>query len=179
MKIAKELIKNLRNCPLGMGGWSEFEKICVEIFNYLFVPPLSLPKIQPRTYSEIDRRDAVYPNRNFDSNCIWGQIYKELKARLVLIEFKNYDKTDIGKEEINQTRNYLTNPMGNLAIIICSKKPNEAAYVKRNTIFSQEGKVILFITKEQLVEMIFIKERGEDPADLIMDLIECFYLQHE
>jgi hypothetical protein len=27
--------------------------------------------------------------------------------------------------------------------------------------------------------MIFIKDRGEDPADLILDILEDFYLQHE
>jgi len=40
-------------------------------------------------------------------------------------------------------------------------------------------KVILFVTKENLKEMLFIKERGDDPADLIVDLVEWFYLQHE
>jgi len=49
----------------------------------------------------------------------------------------------------------------------------------RNTIYSEDGKVILFVTTEQLIEMLFIKERGEDPSDLIMDMIERFYLQHE
>jgi len=27
--------------------------------------------------------------------------------------------------------------------------------------------------------MLFIKERGEDPSDLIMDMVERFYIQHE
>jgi hypothetical protein len=35
------------------------------------------------------------------------------------------------------------------------------------------------MTTEQLIEMLFIKERGEDPSDLIIDIIELFYLQHE
>jgi hypothetical protein len=39
--------------------------------------------------------------------------------------------------------------------------------------------VILFITKDKLEEMLYIKERGDDPGDLIMDEIEWFYLQHE
>jgi hypothetical protein len=51
--------------------------------------------------------------------------------------------------------------------------------IKRNTIYSQEKKVILFLTKSHLKEMLLIKERGEDPSDLIIHLIEAFYLQHE
>ena len=98
---------------------------------------------------------------------------------MVLFEFKNYDKKEIGKDETNQTRNYLTKPMGRLAIMCCNRIPNDAAHIKRNSIFSEDGKVVLFPTKEHLVEMLFIKERGEDPSDLIMDMIEQFYLQHE
>ncbi|MEM2970981.1 MAG: hypothetical protein QW270_00965 [Candidatus Bathyarchaeia archaeon] len=177
--MSTELIKRLHSCPKGQRGWKDFEDICIKILCYLFVPPLSEPKIQKRTYSGINVRDAVFPNRNFNSSNIWGQLLKELDARLILFDFKNYDKKYIGKEEVNQVSNYLTKPMGRLTIICCSKPPSKAAYRRRNTIFSSEGKVILFLTIKNLKEMIFRKDRGEDPADLIMDMIEEFYLQHE
>jgi hypothetical protein len=57
--------------------------------------------------------------------------------------------------------------------------PMKPLIIKRNTIYSQEKKVILFLTKSHLKEMLLIKERGEDPSDLIIHLIEAFYLQHE
>lgn len=173
------LIQRLEACPAGHAGWVEFENVCVEILTYLFVPPLNEPIAQPRTYSGIDRRDAVFPNRNKDANSIWGQLYQELGARLVLFEFKNYDATEIGKDEINQTRNYLTKAMGRLAVVCCNKTPNEAAHIKRNSIYAEEQKVIIFVTLDLLLEMMSIKERGDDPSDLIMDLVERFYLQHE
>jgi hypothetical protein len=179
MSEIRELIDRLMSCPAGTAGWKAFEDVCVEILCHLFVPPLSEPKIQPRTFSGIDRRDAVFPNRNPDPNSSWGLLLGELGARMVLFEFKNYDSSEIGKEEVDQTRNYLTKPMGRLAILVCSKPPNPAAHIRRNTVFSSEGKVILFLTKDHLKEMLFIKERGEDPADLIVDLVEWFYLQHE
>lgn len=92
---------------------------------------------------------------------------------------RTYDTEEIGKEETNQTRNYLTAPMGRLAIMCCNRIPNHAAHIKRNTIYSEERKIILFLTTEHLIEMLAIKERGEDPSDLIMDLVERFYMQHE
>ena len=125
------------------------------------------------------------PNRNITANDDasvknWHHLYVELNARMILFEFKNYDATEIGHEEVNQTRNYLTTPMGQLAIMVCSKKPNESAHRQRNTIYSTgEKKVILFITKENLKEMLAMKERGEQPSDLIVDLVEQFYIQHE
>lgn len=123
--------------------------------------------------------DAVFPNRQDIGDNVWAKIYRELGARLILFEFKNYDKTDIGKDEVNQTRNYLNTAMGKLGIICSNKPPVPQAHIKRNTIYSEEGKVILFITKDKLEEMLYIKERGDDPGDLIMDEIEWFYLQHE
>lgn len=179
MNEAQTLRKRLDRCPAGRDGWKDFEGACIETLRFLFVPPLTVPIIQPRTYSGIDRRDAVLPNRNVDASNNWGHLYRELDARMILFEFKNYDVEEIGKDETNQTRNYLTKAMGRLAIMCCNRLPNSAAHIKRNSIFSEEGKVILFLTKEHLVEMLFIKERGEDPSDLIMDMVERFYLQHE
>ena len=98
---------------------------------------------------------------------------------MILFEFKNYDKEEIGKDETNQTRNYMKQPMGRLAIMCSNLQPNNAAHIKRNTIYSEDRKVILFLTVEHLKEMILINEREEDPSDLIMDLVEAFYLQHE
>ncbi len=98
---------------------------------------------------------------------------------MILFEFKNYDSEEVGKEETVQTRSYLKKPMGRLAIMCCNRHPNHAAHIKRNSIFSEDQSVILFLTKEHLLEMLLIKERGEDPSDLLMDLLEKFYLQHE
>lgn len=179
MTAVSDLVDRLNACPAGMPGWAEFEQVCIDILTFLFVPPLSQPKIQPRTYSEIDRRDAVFPNREDLGNGVWAKIFRELNARLILFEFKNYDACEIGKDEINQTRNYLTPAMGRLAIVCANKLPNDQAHIKRNTIFSEDKKVILFLTKDELEEMLYIKERGDDPGDLMMDKIEWFYLQHE
>ena len=173
------LRQRLRECPPGHAGWYSYETACIDTLRFLFVPPLVEPIIQPRTYSGIDRRDAVFPNRNIDSGNNWCHLYKELAARMVLFEFKNYDSSEIGKDEVNQTRNYLTPAMGKLAIICSNRKPDHSAHIKRNSIYSEERKVVLFVSTDHLLEMLSIKERGEDPSDLVMDMVERFYLQHE
>ena len=185
MSQVNNFIQRLDACPLGNAGWSQFEDLCTEILTFLFVPPLNPATRQARTYSGVNRRDAIMPNRNITQNAAtnsknWHHLYLELEARMVLFEFKNYDVTEIGHEEVNQTRNYMTGAMGKLAIMICSRTPNESAHRQRNTIYNQDpGKVILFVTKEQLKEMLLIKDRNEDPSDLLMDLLERFYIQHE
>jgi hypothetical protein len=99
---------------------------------------------------------------------------------MVLVEFKNYDSEEVGKDEVNQARNYLTKGMGRLALIVSTKEPNNAAHMTRNTVYSSdEKKVILFLTVEHVKNMLYMKERGEDPADLIVDAVERFYIQWE
>lgn len=183
MSNFNELMRRLDACPLGIAGWAYFEDICTDILSFLFVPPLIIPQRQAKTLSGINRRDAIFPNRNITpanpNSKNWFHLYQELDARMILVEYKNYDSSEIGPEEVNSALNYLTNPMGRLALLVCSKEPNEQARIRRNTIYSNEKKVILFLTKDHLKEMLAMMERGEDPSDLIMDLLEIFYIEHE
>jgi hypothetical protein len=66
-----------------------------------------------------------------------------------------------------------------LAILVSNKKPNDHAHRHRNTVYSRDKKVILLLTAEDLKEMLAIKERGEEPSDFILDLLDSFYIQHE
>jgi len=133
------------------------------------VPPLTKPRIQPRSLSGIDRRDVVFPNRIDDTSLAWGLLRKDHDARYVLVEFKNYESEEIGKEEVDQTRNYMTKALGRLAIVVCNKPPHESARRRRNMVYSEENKVILFLTTAHLREMLDMKDRGDDPTDLILD----------
>ncbi len=184
MSQVNDFIQNLDACPLGNAGWSQFEELCTDILNFLFVPPLNPPRRQCRTYSGVNRRDAIFPNRNISPSPAlnarnWYHLFVELDARMILFEYKNYDSTDIGHEEVNQTRNYLTNPMGRFGIMVCSKAPVDSAHRQRNSVFTNDRKVIIFITKDHLKEMLAMKERGDEPSDLVIDLVEQFYIQHE
>jgi hypothetical protein len=174
-----KVLAQLDHCAPGLAGWAEFEDLCTEVLSFLCVPPLERCIRQSRTFSGIERRDAVFPNRVSNGDGPWGRLLHELDARMILFEFKNYDRTEVGKDEVNQTRNYLTKPMGRLAILCCRTAPTVSAYRKRNTIWSEDGKVILFLTPAHLHEMVCMKERGRDPGDLILDLVERFYLEWE
>jgi hypothetical protein len=165
--------------PPGISGWRQFENAGTDALTHLFVPPLAAPVIQARSCSGIDRRDAIFPNRNHGSDNNWGQLLHELDARMVLVEFKNYDSQEIGKDEVNQTRNYLTTTLGRLGLIVSNKEPSRAAYLKRNSVYSEERKVIVFLSVDHIKEMLYRKERGEDPADLVMDAVERFYIEWE
>lgn len=178
MPTAAELLTSLEGCPKGTAGWRQFEDVGIEILKFLFTPPLTEPIIQPRSYSGIDRRDALLPNRIMDVSSIWGQLRQELSARMVLVEFKNYEGS-VAKEEVDQTRNYLTTTIGKFGMIISRNVPSPQALLRRNQVYTQEQKVLVFLTDEDLKELIRIKDRGDDPAVFIMELVELFYAQYE
>lgn len=178
MPSAADLLEQLDACPLGIMGWRTYEQVALGILAFLFVPPLSGPREQPRSFSGIDRRDAIFGNRNMTPDTVWGQLRLELDARMPLFEFKNYD-AEVGKDEVDQTRNYLTATIGRFGVVCCRKPPTHQALLRRNQVFTQERKVILFLTDENLKEMLRMKESGADPALFLLDLVELFYIQHE
>ncbi|MFD4631628.1 hypothetical protein ACFVYR_14705 [Streptomyces sp. NPDC058284] len=176
---AAQLRADLDSCPAGASGWKRFEEVALDALSYLFVPPLRPPTPQAHTYSNVERRDAVFPNRHLDPSSNWGIFRQDLEARMIAVEFKNYDKTGIGREEVDQTANHLRRAWGRLALLCTNVEPSKSAHIRRNSIFSDDEKVILFITKADLGEMLDMKDRGEDPSDLIMDIYEAFLIQHE
>jgi hypothetical protein len=169
----------LSDCPAGAPGWKTFEDVALSALCHLFVPPLIRPVVQARTLSGIDRRDAIFSNRITDSACAWGLLRQDHDARLIPVEFKNYDRERIGKDEVDQVCGYLKSSMGRLAIICCNKRPDRSAYIRRNSVFSQHRTVVLFLTTEDLIEMLDIKDRGDDPSDFVIDRVEQFLIEHE
>ena len=179
MPTAAELLTELDACPVGRPGWQQFEEAARAILEHGLVPPLQAPHIQPRSLSGIDRRDAIFPNREMTPDTIWGKLYCELAARMILVEFKNYDTLDVGKAEVDQTRNYLTRTIGRFGIICCRRPPDGQALLRRNQVFTQDQKVIVFLDEAKLRELVHMKERGDDPSLLIMEQVEMFYIQYE
>jgi HJR/Mrr/RecB family endonuclease len=176
-KINK-MISDMKDCPEGKEGWKDYENICINILNYLFVPPLKKPKIQSRTESGLDIRDALYPNRCDHPN--WQFIRSDYDAKYIVVEFKNYsankEGSEIDKEVVNQVRNYLKQTIGRIAFICSKKKPNSSGIEAQKQAFIEDNKLILFLNNEQLIEMLMRKYQNEEPSDIILDLIDEFNL---
>ncbi|HKG08436.1 MAG TPA: hypothetical protein VKB19_18355 [Pedobacter sp.] len=182
-KQVNALIKRLEACPKGKAGWKAYEEVCGAILEFLFSPVIRRHK-KTTTLTGVSRRDLIFANRNLmPGNTLatanWNHLYGELAAKLVVFECKNYHTDEIGATEVNQVRAYLSKPMGRLAVLICNKKPHESAYKRRNTVYSNDQVVVLFATNDELKEMLYMKLRNEEPSDLLLDLVDQFYIQHE
>ncbi len=177
LQITQDLIKELDNCKEGVSGWQDYENIGIKIFSYLFVPPLSAPKIQSRRESGIDIRDAIFPNRSINEN--WKFIREDYEAKYVVVEFKNYslDGSDIDKHVVLQIDDYLKKTIGRFGIICSTKAPNQSGLEKRKDIFIEHNKLILFVNNLHLKDMLLRKYKKLDPSDVIIDLIDDFNLK--
>ena len=172
----QSFIKRLDKCPEGKEGWKQYEDICLDILNYLFVPPLGEPKIQSRRESGIDIRDAIYPNRNSNEN--WKFIRDDYDAKYIVFEFKNYsdDGSEIDKHVLLQVDDYLKKTIGRFGIICSKKQPNKSGLEKRKDVFIENNKLILFVSNENMKEMLLRKHKKLDPSDVLIDLIDDFNL---
>lgn len=172
------LHERLTKCQPGRPQWREFEQVCVDILTEVFVPPLKLSRDgeQLRTLSGLERRDALFGLRGVKDG--WEEIRQEFDANFLLCEFKNYSEL-FGKNEVNQTRNYLKRTIGRLGMILSRKGADSSAFKMRNSIYAEEKKVILFFEDRHLIELIKLKTANQNPLDLIQDAIDDFYISHE
>jgi hypothetical protein len=175
------LLARVEACRSGEEDWREFADASLDLLKHLFVPPLRDPYVEyeTSTLSGTDRRDAIFPNRMIDPEAtLWGYLRFELNAKLIVIDFKNFAPD---KEAVIKTLTYVRPEMGRLALICCREPPQQSALVKRNQQFkdNDSSPILLFLTPSDLREMCDRKERGEDPADLIADLVDLFYIQLE
>jgi HJR/Mrr/RecB family endonuclease len=170
-------IKRLNECSPGIEGWKEYENTCIDILNYLFVPPLGAPKIQSRRESGVDIRDAIFPNRNKNEN--WRFIREDYDAKYIVFEFKNYSDggSDIDKQSVLQINDYLKKTIGRFGIICSRKDPNQSGLEKRKDVFIENSKLVLFMSNDQLREMLLRKHKKMDPSDVIIDMIDDFNLK--
>ena len=91
----------------------------------------------------------------------------------IVFEFKNYQK-EIGQEEIYTTEKYLyEKALRKVAIIISRNGANQHAFQAARGTLRETGKLILCLSDNALLDMVDIKERGEqEPAEYLGTILD-------
>lgn len=167
------LVTELNKLPPGKGHWREYEDLCVKIINYLFLNPLAPPKIQSRTEDGLDIRDAIYPIRS--GNPHWDTLRNECRSRFVVSEFKNYTDPP-GQREVESIQQYLYPKAMRSFGILCSRQAaNEPAHKQRRRAWVESEKLVVMLCDNDLIEMIQLKDSGEEPFEVIDAQLEEFF----
>jgi CheY-like chemotaxis protein len=170
------LIDRLNSCPPGRVGYNEFERICISIIEYLFIPPMRSIKFQVHRKDSHDIRDAVL---EIDAvSGFWLRIQNEFNTNFVVFEFKNY-KLGIRKSEVQQLRIYLRRKsMGKFGILISRQQPTQSAIIEQRDAYAEDDILILFCSDSDLIKMIKLRNQGKDPANYLRQLKTEFELSY-
>ncbi len=166
------LIDKLKGIAPGQEQWRDYQELGVEIFNYLFVPDLLY---QPYEQWCLDadgifdtpsskRPDAIYPivsDRFMQGK--WEKLFSSACLFLV-VDFKNLCEPPKSKE-VEQVANYLSDKARRKIGLLCSReKPSKSAFQARYNVWDKQENLVLFVSDEDIKEMIKLRYDKLDPS---------------
>jgi len=173
------LIQRLQSLPSGLEHYAEYQKLCVEILEFLFAQSFRRFAVreQVRTAGGHEVRDAIIPNRPLRE--FWTRVQQEFHANNILFEFKNL-KDPVRKGHVEQLRTYMSNNVkriGRFGILVSRRPPSRSARTARLKAYDSAAECLIIMLDDNLVEnMIRGKEQADDPESVLEDLKEAFEL---
>lgn len=157
----------------GQGDWRKFEHWGTEILTEIFKPDLGPPDQQTRSDDGLDIMDAIFPIRA--GKPPWALVRAEYATRFVVAEYKNY-KDPIGPKQVESIQQYLWIPAKRqFGFLVSRHAPASQAIVQRRRAWLEQQKLIIFLTAADLIGMLEMREKGEEPFEVIDAQLEDFF----
>lgn len=146
----------------------KYEQLCESVLKYLFNNELTSWSSQQKSNNNIYIFDMICRIKNNTNSEFWNMLENYFHSKYIIFEFKNYGKP-ITQKEIYTTEKYLyEKALRKAAIIVsCNGTDTNAALAVKGTL-RENGKLILDITNDELVQMIEMKESGSYPSDFLL-----------
>ena len=152
---AKNLTVELRQCSVGPKGWKAYEETCINILQFLFVPPFTNVMVQVRTSDGHERRDAIIFNDQRSQ--FWSSIRSEFDSRQIVCEFKNTARP-LDKDSLNQLRIYLSNPaIGRFGLLFHRKEAKTNLKKAQRRAYEQSRILILLLDDDLVRKLLFAR----------------------
>jgi hypothetical protein len=159
--------------------YRKYEALCCEILKYIFSDDLALWKEQSKSNKELYRFDLLCRIKDKNEKTFWSILENYFKSKYVIFEFKNYNEP-ITQKEIYTTEKYLyLKALRNVAIIIAANGYDENAYWASKGSLRENGKLIILLDTNDLIEMSKMKENEEDPSNYLQDKLDEILLELE
>ncbi|WP_327034896.1 hypothetical protein [Micromonospora ureilytica] len=166
--------QRLRAVPAGRPHWSQYQKLCKNIFEHLFCPPLSSPIEESSNESRVNRRDFVLPNYAPDG--FWQFLRTHYRADYIVVDAKNLSGS-LTKAHVLQICNYMTrHGTGLFGLLVTRKGSDKAADYTRREQWVLHGKLVITLNDDDMRQMLSNHDLGDDPAIVIRQKIEDFRL---
>jgi hypothetical protein len=171
---AEAIIARLSKLQPGRADATKFEKACEAAIMHLYGESFGGWRSQSRIESGFHRLDCVA--RLTPAAGFWATMATDFRSRYVIFEFKNY--TDpISQDEIYTTEKYLfTAALRAIAIIVARNGASESATRAVKGALREQGKLILCLSLNDLVELLRKSELGDDPTRLLTERLDDLLL---
>lgn len=157
----------------GTDDWSKFEDWGTEILTEIFKPDLGPPDQQTRTDDGLDIMDAIFPIRA--ASPPWALVRAEYGTRFAVAEYKNYTGP-IGPKQVESIQQYLWIPAKRqFGLLVSRETPAPQAIVQRRRAWLEQDKMIVFLSATDLIGMLEMREKGEEPFEVIDAQLEEFF----
>jgi hypothetical protein len=174
--LSESLLKELREIPAGHADWSEYQKLCERILEFLFCPPLEKPIYERSNRARSDRRDIILPNYVTDPEHFWAQMRSLYQAHFVVVDAKNWS-SPINKGEVLKIANYLQlHGAGRFGMIMSRKGGDSGADVALREHWRSDQKMIVILNDAEVEQMLAVRRSRGNPALLVRQKIEDFRL---
>ena len=164
----------------GTEHFPEYESVCVDILKYVLGQYLTLWRVQEKSNDGLYRFDLCCKIKNDVNHDFFDTIRNYFNTKYIVFEFKNYSKK-ITQKEIYTTEKYLyEKALRKVAVIISRNGADDHALQAARGCLRETGKLILCLSDNSLMQMIDIKENGEQiPADFLEEMLDNILLHLE
>ena len=162
-KEADSLREKLAAIPTGHEHAAAYQRVVLEILNYLFNPDLIDGRPEVRIIDGTERRDIIFTNDSDET--FWDYVRTAHDGILVMFEAKNME--ELGLAAINQTATYLGDRIGRLGVIVTRQASVEGVRRKIFSVWNDSApnrKVILTLNDENLRELLDLRCRNGSPT---------------
>jgi HJR/Mrr/RecB family endonuclease len=170
--MIKQFEVKLSKIASGNDDWRKFEDWGTEILTEIFKPHLGPPDKQVRSDDGLDIMDAIFPIRA--GTPPWSLVRSEYVTRFVVAEYKNYG-AEIGARQVESIEQYLwKQAKRQFGLLVSRHAPSQPAIAQRRRAWLDKEKMIVFLTADDLLGMLEMRENGEEPFAVIDAQLEDF-----
>lgn len=153
---SERLKERLRTMPSGRETASDYQRLVLEILNFLLSPGLVNGQVEVATRDGTERRDLVFTNES--EHPFWQYARTNHDAIFVMFEIKNVNTLDL--PAINQVATYLGDRIGRFGLIVTRQNAPDNVVRKINSVWNDSGvqrKVILVLSDANLNELLDLR----------------------
>ena len=173
------LIKEIELCEPGRRLARTYEELCHILLKNIFSDELALWKEQQKSNNDLYRFDLLCRIKEGNKKTFWSILERYFNSKYVIFEFKNYAET-ITQKEVYTTEKYLySKALRSVGIIIAANGYDENAYWAAKGCLRENGKLIILLQTQDLINMNKMKLDQEDPSDYLLEKLDGILLELE